>query len=773
MLKSGLLLSLLMTASIATGSSDNISIINGMLDQARPQSVKIVNTLSRPVDREATLTRLEMLKAGEKKRIKGAGFVSPVDGKSMPSVWVRNYATSARSVSFLEKILLRVNPGDSLEVSVDQWPSFVSGLQPSRTRGIFLDNTTQDGDFSVNIVASEPDLSVRYPRAFVGDSKDLSYQQKLYKKYFLPGQDVNGEDIWQDFANQPSGVTATKRPEEVIISMTSYPARFETTWLAIESLLRQQEKPDRIVLNLFEDEFPGHVLPWFIQQQMRRGLEINWNAENLKVYLKVIPTMQKYPEAAVVALDDDVIYPKDRLKNLMDGYRQHPDCVIASDVRVVGTTGSFILPVNSWHFTGWYPSSEGFSIPRHDIVPEGVFGILIPPHTFYKDFLRKDLFFSLCPNDDDLWTYAMIVMSGKKVVKVERKKQPIINVEGSQEVESSLWRSNFANRSEKLSQYFSNIYRHYNLQTLFGNKECGTSMLDIKRGLSRGSFQYNSLLPFNEIDKRLDFPADLVSSFGAPEPEGIWTLGAKSQFRVYRPSLKSPIIRIILEGKSFIHPTRHFSRFRFNSENNPTDIQELKYTDSEKKTLSFMAQMEKPEQVFEIHTPDFVMPLSFGLSSDFRELSLYVSRFGVFEISPSVGTIPLGKSFSLSSPINLEDGFHEMEDEGVWGTNKSTFTIAFPEKAKEYKIDIDYHAFAPSENPRLGFRLMNGDVEIFKGVAEHGKDQSPFSFTYTPDRLVTKLTLEADQAKSPLELGISEDTRLLGLFLKSINITKI
>ena len=183
MLKSGLLLSLLMTASIATGSSDNISIINGMLDQARPQSVKIVNTLSRTVDLEATLTRLEMLKAGEKKRITGTGFVSPVDGKSILSVWVRNYATSARSVSLLEKILFRVNPGDSLEVSVDQWPSFVSGLQPSRTRGIFLDNTTQDGDFSVNIVASEPDLSARYPRAFVGDSKDLSHQQKLYKKY--------------------------------------------------------------------------------------------------------------------------------------------------------------------------------------------------------------------------------------------------------------------------------------------------------------------------------------------------------------------------------------------------------------------------------------------------------------------------------------------------------------------------------------------------------------------------------------------------------------
>ena len=153
MLKSGLLLSLLMTASIATGSSDNISIINGMLDQARPQSVKIVNTLGRPVDLEATLTRLEMLKAGEKKRITGTGFVSPVDGKSMPSVWVRNYAASARSVSLLEKIKLRVNPGDSLEVSVDQWDSFVSGLR-HLTDDAFLHNITSNGGISVELVGA-------------------------------------------------------------------------------------------------------------------------------------------------------------------------------------------------------------------------------------------------------------------------------------------------------------------------------------------------------------------------------------------------------------------------------------------------------------------------------------------------------------------------------------------------------------------------------------------------------------------------------------------
>jgi len=134
--------------------------------------------------------------------------------------------------------------------------------------------------------------------------------------------------------------------------------------------------------------------------------------------------------------------------------------------------------------------------------------------------------------------------------------------------------------------------------------------------------------------------------------------------------------------------------------------------------------------------------------------------------------IPLGKSFDVKSPIILGDGFYDMEDEGLWSSDKGTFTIAFPEKDKKYKIDIDYHAFVSPENPNLSFRLMHESDEVFKGIAEHDSGQSFLSFTYTPGDVTTSFNLETNPAKSPLELGISEDSRVLGLFLKSINITK-
>ncbi|RZI46080.1 hypothetical protein [Candidatus Finniella inopinata] len=776
MKKSGFVIFLLMTASMAMGSGgDNLAVMNRMLEQARPQTVKIVNSLGRPVDVEAMLTRIETLKAQEKKRITGQGtFIFENVKDPVSSFWTQNYAISPRTLTLLEKIILRVNPGESVQVSVNQWPNFISELKPVGMDGVFFDNTTKKGAFSVKVVGTDPGLSAIHPREFVGDPKDLDHQRKLYKKYFLSDQAVEGNDVWQDFIRQPSGVTATKRAEEVIISLTSYPARFSTTWLAIESLLRQQEKPDRIVLNLFEGEFLGRVLLWFIQQQMRRGLEINWNAENLKVYLKVIPTIQKYPDAAVVAVvavDDDVIYPKDRLKNLLDGYRQHPDCVIASDVRVVGTTGNFILPVTSWHFSGWQPSSPEFAA-RSDVVPEGVFGILIPPHTFHKDFPRKDLFFSLCPTDDDLWTYAMIVAAGKKVVKIPRNMQPILNVDGTQEIESSLWKVNFANRLEKLSEYFENIYKHYNLTSIFGGKTCATCLFPVKKSLNRSSLTYNQVVPFNQIDKSLSLPADLVSSFGVLEPQGVWTIGKKAQFRIYKPQ-NSQLIRCYFEASPFRPAPYDQLKFSFKKEQKIGLITSLSFFNPEKKKFGFITEMKQPEEIFEILIENPLSPKECGVGNDTRELGLYISRFGVFEITSRMGTISLGKSFDLSSPINLEDGFHEMEEEGVWSSSKASFSIALPEKAKKYKIDINYDIFVPSENPSLGFRLRNGSVEIFKGISEYGKNQPSFSFTYIPTDNISKFTLEIDQAKSPLELGISEDSRVLGLFLKSINITKV
>ena len=44
--------------------------------------------------------------------------------------------------------------------------------------------------------------------------------------------------------------------EEVIVSLTTFPARISTVWITIETIFRQEVMPDRIVLWLAKEQFP-------------------------------------------------------------------------------------------------------------------------------------------------------------------------------------------------------------------------------------------------------------------------------------------------------------------------------------------------------------------------------------------------------------------------------------------------------------------------------------------------------------------------------------
>ncbi len=294
------------------------------------------------------------------------------------------------------------------------------------------------------------------------------FQAKLYRRYFPAAL----QNAWEHFCAQPQGVSEEKSAQEVVISLTSYPARMQTTWLAIESLLRQEIKPNRIVLNLFEEEFPDKKLPVPIEAQIKRGLEINWCPDNLKVYLKIIPTIQKYPEALIVAVDDDVIYPANFLKDLLAGHAKYPNSMIARVVKKIVVKENKVLPVSQWRFSDLWIAEE--MSPSHDLVIEGSGGILLPPHVLHKDFLKKELFMTLCPTYDDIWFYAMTVINGGTVAKVFNN-QPRVHIDGSQKISTSLWRSNIKNRGQVINEAFQGVFRYYNLGQILNAQDIVTN----------------------------------------------------------------------------------------------------------------------------------------------------------------------------------------------------------------------------------------------------------------------------------------------------------
>ena len=51
--------------------------------------------------------------------------------------------------------------------------------------------------------------------------------------------------------------TKSSKEDELIVSMTSYPARIENVWMVIDSILRQTIKPSHFQIWLSEENFPG------------------------------------------------------------------------------------------------------------------------------------------------------------------------------------------------------------------------------------------------------------------------------------------------------------------------------------------------------------------------------------------------------------------------------------------------------------------------------------------------------------------------------------
>ncbi|HSQ42910.1 MAG TPA: glycosyltransferase family A protein, partial [Fibrobacteraceae bacterium] len=112
------------------------------------------------------------------------------------------------------------------------------------------------------------------------------------------------------------GVNRKDRPgPDLVVSLTTYPARIGLVHLALESLLRQTLRPDRILLWLAEEQFPQRRLPPQLVRLQQRGLEVLFR-KNLGPHTKYLYALQDFTQEIVVTVDDDCFYPPTLLAEL-------------------------------------------------------------------------------------------------------------------------------------------------------------------------------------------------------------------------------------------------------------------------------------------------------------------------------------------------------------------------------------------------------------------------------------------------------------------------
>lgn len=204
--------------------------------------------------------------------------------------------------------------------------------------------------------------------------------------------------------------------QQVIVSMTSFPAAIPYALQAVQSILNGSVLPDKLVLYLTFAQFGDNGLPQELLALADRStvFEIRNYDRDIRSYRKLIPALQDFPEAVIVTVDDDVDYHKHMLRDLLRLHDQFPDAVLAHRAKRMRPG----KPYRQWRKYRWYNFVWKRIHSGFKNIQTGVGGVLYPPHALKSDMLDTDLFTQMAPTTDDIWFWAAAVAHGTPVVPV-------------------------------------------------------------------------------------------------------------------------------------------------------------------------------------------------------------------------------------------------------------------------------------------------------------------------------------------------------------------
>lgn len=243
-----------------------------------------------------------------------------------------------------------------------------------------------------------------------------------------------------------------KRHEKYIVSLTSYPARFDVLSLTLKSLMYQTVKPDRIIVWL-DDFVSKEEYTDEMEEARKYGVEFIEVPYDLKPHKKYFFAMQKYPKDNVITVDDDVVYLPNTISSLVAEHKRNLDAVCARRTHYINYKEGKLLPYNEWKFE--YRKRE----KSDRLFPTGVGGVLYPPSAFSAKAFDLENIKKLCYMADDVWLKFMELEHGIKVVNVKcLMLHPI-------EIQAGLVSLNNQNVGEaKNDVYIRNMMRFLNME---------------------------------------------------------------------------------------------------------------------------------------------------------------------------------------------------------------------------------------------------------------------------------------------------------------------
>lgn len=225
-----------------------------------------------------------------------------------------------------------------------------------------------------------------------------------------------------------AGAPEHRLPSQLIVSLTSYPARFDTLHLTIKSLLDQTVRPDRIIL--WVDHGAVAAVPRAVTELQGDIFSIT-PCDDLRSFTKIIPALRAYPDAFIAIADDDIYYPDFWLQRLTEAFDPNePTIVYHRGHRITHLPGGQLAPYRSWQRR---VADKTSLMAGTDVFPTGVGGVLYPPGSLPSLTTDAALFKLLSETCDDSWLYFMWRQTSWKAKRVPGKMPKLVEWPSTQQ----------------------------------------------------------------------------------------------------------------------------------------------------------------------------------------------------------------------------------------------------------------------------------------------------------------------------------------------------
>lgn len=198
--------------------------------------------------------------------------------------------------------------------------------------------------------------------------------------------------------------------EEIIVSLTSFPARIESVWQVVECMLKQTLLPTQIILWLSKEQFPTReFIPDSLKKRENDIFKIRLVEGDIRSHKKYYYVACEFPNSYVFLIDDDIYYPSTILERSLIASQSNPDSVICNYAYEMKYQKGELMAYKKWDMI--YTSKINY---------QNVFfgsggGTLFRPSMLYKDLTNIELASKLTPIADDIWLNAMVKLSKTNV----------------------------------------------------------------------------------------------------------------------------------------------------------------------------------------------------------------------------------------------------------------------------------------------------------------------------------------------------------------------